>query len=121
MGGIYKSNAVCAKHPIANGVVQRIEIPVSAAPYLSIHQSWDASAAYTVALETSNKPRNQVAGDSTTAGDWIPETAVTLTGAAGGSAGGSMKHLSQLGSLRARLVITPTANGLIEIWVHEKE
>lgn len=120
MGGIYKSRAVRTNHLITNGVVEYIELPAGYAPYLALQLDWDSSAAFTVTLETTNKPHDVASESSTDARHWSAESGVSLTGAAGGSAGSSMKHLSSVCARRTRLKITPTATGRIEVWAHGK-
>lgn len=120
MGGIFKSRAVRTNHLITNAVVEYIELPAGAAPYLSVQIDWDNVAAFTVELETTNKPHDVASESSTDARHWSAEAGVAITGAAGGSAGSSMKHLSSVCARRARLKITPTATGRIEVYTHGK-
>lgn len=100
----------------------------------SVHFKWDSAFAATITFETSN-----IQGLDTTvagaAGQWIQEnastayiastpaglaTAMTVT-VPGGTPGGFMAHVGNLGSRLMRVRVACTVQGVIEIWSAGKE
>jgi hypothetical protein len=101
------------------GAVTYIELTMASQSSLSsIHLKYDATLAATFAYETSNFA--EVDADSTTAGDWVTETDVTIAAAAS-SAAGQMIHVGNDGALRHRLTVTTTTAGLLDIATCEIE
>jgi hypothetical protein len=85
----------------------------------SVHLKWDAVYVGTIYVDSSNFP--DVALNSTTAGDWINETASGITTTvAGGTASGAMIHLGNLGNKRLRLRIVTTTAGALRARSHGK-
>lgn len=106
---------------ITSGATQYIEIPVSCALVTAVHIRWrDATSSATITLESSNEDPDRVSGTSTTAGDWIAESSVTITGPSASAAGGSMLHLANFGSERARLKVVAAADTRLRVTVHGK-
>lgn len=123
---------------------------VSATPLASAQLIWDASFVGTITIEETNLPRfagGEVAGGiiealdwDTTKGHWIadnPSTAyisvtstdgttggATVTNAtivvAGGTAGGAMIQLGNLGSRRCRIKAVATTGGVVRCAVNGK-
>jgi hypothetical protein len=102
----------------AGGAVNYFELTSSSlAPLASFHLKYDATLVATFAYETSNLA--EVAADSTTTGDWVVESSVTIAAAAS-SAAGQMVHCGNNGALRSRLAITVTTAGALEIATADK-
>lgn len=82
----------------------------------AIQISWyDATSSATITLETSNKPFGEVAGTSTTAGDWAVEPDV-ITGPVAAAAGSYMFHITGNGAKRSRLKVVAAADTELEVW-----
>jgi|SRR5688572_10944129 len=100
------------------GAVNYLELTSSSlAPLASIHLKYDATLAATFAYQTSNL--TEVAADSTTTGDWVTESSVTIAAAAS-SAAGQLIHVGNNGALRSRLAVTVTTVGALEIATADK-
>lgn len=84
----------------------------SLAPLTCFHLKYGAALAATFTFETSNL--EEVASDSTTAGDWHTETDVTITAAAS-SASGKVYHVGNMGALRCRIVAVVSTGGALDI------
>jgi hypothetical protein len=84
----------------------------SLAPLTCFHLKYGATLAATFTFETSCF--EEVAPDSTTAGDWYAETDVTITAAAS-SASGKVYHCGNMGALRCRLVAVVATGGALDI------
>lgn len=106
---------------------------VSSALIDSVHVAWDALAILTITVEDSNNPDATVF--SAALGEWIQEnpstsyvagsggfSVVNLTvSVAGGTAGGCLIHLGNLGALRGRLkVVVGGTGGQIKLYGHAK-
>jgi hypothetical protein len=111
------------------GAVTFIEVTRAARGSLSsIQLRWDATLVTSaIALETTNLPEKTstnandgVAFDSTTAGDWKTETAVTFSNAAT-ALGGDLQHVGNMGAKRMRLKFTVTTAGSLDILTCEQE
>lgn len=102
-------------------------VPFGAADALieSVHVTWDAVAVGTITVEDSNFPEEDVTSYHSTAdGKWLQENpstayvpilggspvAMTVT-IPGGTAGGAMFNLGNLGTRRVRLVIVLSTGG----------
>lgn len=99
----------------------------------SLHVQWDNAAILTITIEDTNNP--DVSLVSATAGEWIQENPTTayvgatggtptnLTVAvAGGTQGGCMIHLGNIGSLRARAkVAVGGTGGTVNFCSHAKD
>jgi hypothetical protein len=99
------------------------ELGIAASLVESIHIQWfDAVSSATITLETTNLPTEDAATSATaTAGNWVPETSVTITGPTAAAASGSMTHLGNIGSRRARLKIVAAANCDLRVTPHGKD
>lgn len=118
MSGIYKSVEVCKNHAIANGVTEHFEIPVSAAPFVSVQIIWhDGTTAFTGEIYTTN--RTDVAKTSTSAEEWTLEADATVTEVTAAAAGSQMIHL-QANSRRLKIALTATAASRVSIYTHGK-
>jgi hypothetical protein len=103
----------------AGGAVTYIELTSSSQTSLSsFHLRYDATLVATFAYQTSNF--EDVAVNSTTTGDWVTESSVTIAAAAS-SAAGQMLHVGNDGSLRHRLAVTTTTAGALDIATCEIE
>lgn len=105
---------------VPNGQTKYVEVPQASALVWGAHLWWtDATSNATITVETSN--RSDVAIDSTTAGEWIAESSITVTGPTGVAAGGSMLHVANMGSARARLKMVAAANSTVFAKFHGKD
>lgn len=103
----------------AGGAVTHIELTSSSQTSLSsIHLKYDATLVATFAYQTSNL--ENVSATSTTTGDWVTESSVTIAAAAS-SAAGQMIHIGNDGALRHRLAVTTTTAGALDVATCEIE
>lgn len=107
---------------VANGATAYVELGVGGSLVAAAHLRWfDATSNATVTLETTNLPPEDAATDAAAAnGNWVPEASVTVTGPTGAAAGGSMLHLGNIGSRRARLKLVAAANCDLQVIPHGK-
>ncbi len=84
----------------------------SLGPLTCFHLKYGAALAATFTFETSCL--EEVAADSTTAGDWYVETDVTITAAAT-TAAGKVYHVGNFGALRSRIVAVVATGGALDI------
>lgn len=106
-------NSKIATALTAGGAQNFFELTKSShASLSSLHLKYDAVLAATFTYQTSNL--GEVAFDSTTTGDWVTESSVTIAAAAT-SAAGQMIHIGNNGALRARLIVTCTTAGALDI------
>lgn len=123
---------------LVNGTTYVFMLGGSDAPLESVHLKWDAAVVVTFTLETSNYPDREVPNyDTTIAGGWVQEnpstayigvspggsgtpTNLTLV-VAGGTAGGAMLHLGNLGSKRQRVrALVGGTGGYVSVLPHGK-
>lgn len=116
------NNSLNPRFQVAAAATAYRELGIAASLVESIHLQWfDAVSSATVTLETTNLPPEDAATDAAaSAGNWIPETTVTITGPTGAGAGGSMTHLGNIGARRARLKIVAAANCDLRATPHGK-
>ena len=100
---------------IAAGATAYFELGCTDDEVSAIQISWyDAASSATITWQTSNKPFAEVAGDSTTAGDWATEPDV-ITGPVAAAAGSYMFHITSNGARRNRLKVVAAADTELEI------
>jgi hypothetical protein len=84
----------------------------------AFHLRYGAALAATFTFETSLL--DEVAVNSTSAGDWSPESSVTIDAAATTLAG-KVYHVGNNGAVRARIVAVVGTGGPLDIAVAEKD
>lgn len=89
----------------------------SLAPLTCFHLKYGAALAATFTFQTSCL--EEVAFNSTTAGDWFTETDVTITAAAA-SANGKVYHVGNMGAMRCRIVAVVATAGALDIAAVDK-